>query len=114
MEFCNFIVKKGIGKNTKLDKEYRKYINDVIMMNDENLEERWEIYNLIIKNLFDIDNGVYFEEIKYRITDNENPNHVILDIISRYPVDRLNFIMTYLVKRVEEYSEEDFFKRFIE
>lgn len=112
MEFCDFIVKMGSGKNTPLDKAYSKLINEVIVKMDDEIEGRWETYNLIIKELFNIDNGEYFQEIKYRLTDGEDPNKVILDIISRYASDELTALVYFLGKRVEEFAEEDFFKRF--
>jgi hypothetical protein len=114
MEFCDFVVKKGTGKNTILDKQYTKLINNVIKTQNDELEERWEMYNLIVKELFNVDGGVYFQEIKYRLTDGENPNNVILEIISRYRNDTLTFLIGYCVKKVEEYAEEDFYKRFYE
>ena len=114
MQFCDFVVRKGVGKNTTLDKEYIQLISNVIMTKDEKQEERWETYNLIIKELFTIDGGEYFQEIKYRVTDNENPNLVMLDIVSRYGWHELTFLITYLAKKIEEYVEEDFFRRFYE
>jgi hypothetical protein len=53
MEFSDFIVKNSYGKNTFLDKEYKKLINNVIINSSEDEETRWETYNLIIqkKNL---------------------------------------------------------------
>jgi hypothetical protein len=111
MKFLDFIVKRGSGKNTILDKEYSKLINEVIVRMDEETEERWETYNLIIKELFNIDDGEYFQEIKYRLTDGEDVNKVLLDIISRYASDELTVLVYFLSKRVEEY-EEDFLKRF--
>lgn len=113
MAFIDFIVKSGLGKNSNLDKAYNKLINNVLVRMDEATEERWETYNLIIKEFFEIDNGRYFEEIKYRFTDEENPNQVILDIASRYHQDDLNFLLTFLIKRVEEYLDEDFFNKFL-
>lgn len=113
MAFIDFIVKSGSGKNSNLDKAYNKLINSLLVEMDEETEERWETYNLIIKELFQIDNGRYFEEIKYRLTDGEDPNHVLLEIASRYHQDELSFLVTFLLKRVEEYSDEDFFKRFL-
>lgn len=110
----DFIVKTGSGKNTNLDKAYTKLINDVLVKNDEDTEERWETYNLIIKEFFDIDGCKYFQEIKYRFTDGEDPNEVILDIASRYSQHELSFLAGFLLKRVEEYVEEDFFKRFLQ
>ena len=108
----DFIIKTRNGKNTSLDKAYSKLINEVLICSDEETEGRWETYNLIIKELFTLDNGKYFEEIKYRFTDGENPNEVILDIISRYNHEELNFLLSFLIKRVEEFLDEDYYKRF--
>jgi hypothetical protein len=44
---------------------------------------RWETYNVIIETLLSKVDTHYFEEIKYRLTDGEDPNIVILDIIER-------------------------------
>jgi hypothetical protein len=110
----DFIVKTGTGKNTNLDKAYFKLINEVLVKSDEAVEERWETYNLIIKEFFTIDGGKYFEEIKYRFTDGEDPNHVILDVASRYSQDELTFLVAFLLRRVDEYVEEDLLKRFLD
>jgi hypothetical protein len=112
MELFDFILKKGSGKSTLLDKEYRKLIKDVVTLSDEEDSTRWEVYNLIIRELFNVDDGKYFQEIKYRFTDGENPNLVMLDIISRYKNDELSGLVWVLKRRVEEYADEDFFKRF--
>jgi hypothetical protein len=114
MELFDFIVKTNPGKTSVLDKEYIRLIKNIILTSDEEKESRWETYNLIIKDFFDVDGGKYFEEIKYRLTDGENPNLVILDIISRYSEGELSYLIWILKKRVEEYIEEDFFKRFYE
>jgi len=112
MKFTDFIVKKGSGKNTVLDNQYTELINGIIVKMDDETEERWETYNLIIKELIIIDNGEHFEEIKYRLTDGEDANKVLLDILSRYSSDELTFLAYFLLKRVEEYFDEDFLKRF--
>lgn len=112
METNNFIVKKGSGKNTILDKAYSELINDVLQTSDDEKEGRWETYNLIIKELFKVDDGLYFQEIKYRFTDGENPNSVILNILSRYDTNDLSSLVWILSNRVQEYAEEDFFQRF--
>ena len=112
MELFDFILKKSSGKSTLLDKEYRKLIKDVVTLSDEEDSTRWEVYNLIIRELFNVDDGKYFQEIKYRFTDGENPNLVMLDIISRYKNDELSGLVWVLKRRVEEYADEDFFKRF--
>lgn len=114
MELCDFILKMGSGKNTRLDDEYSKLINEIIFKSNEEQEERWETYNLIIKELLEIDNGNSFAEIKYRLTDGESPNDVILDLVSRYDSNELTYLAYHLSRRVEEYAEEDLFKRFYE
>jgi hypothetical protein len=112
MKFLDFIVKRGSGKNTILDKQYSNLINQIIVKMDEETEERWETYNLIINELFNIDDGEYFQEIKYRFTDGEDANKVLLDILSRYASDELTFLAYFLAKRLEEYVEEDFLSKF--
>lgn len=112
MVIYDFIVKKGVGKNTTLDKEYSKLINQVILTKDEEKETRWETYNLMIKEFFNIDDGKYFQEIRYRLTDGEDPNQVFLEIISRYNAGELTYLIWFLKKKVEEYVEDDFIKRF--
>lgn len=112
MEVYDFIVKKGSGKSSILDKQYGKLIEEMVDKKDEDLETRWEIYNLIIKELMAVDDGKYFMEIKYRFTDGEDPNAVILDIISRYTPYEVSNLIWFLKKRLEEFAEEDFFKRF--
>lgn len=114
MENFDFIVKVGSGKKTLLDKEYTRLINNIIATSDEEKEVRWETYDLIIRELFSVDNGRYFEEIKYRLTDGEDPNYVILDIISRYKEFELNYLVWSLKRRIDEYVEDDFYKRFFE
>jgi hypothetical protein len=112
MERYDFIVKTGRGKNTTLDNEYIRLIDNVIQTCNEENEGRWEVYNLIIGEFFKLDNGKFFEEIKYRVTDLENPNDVLLDILSRYNVDELNAFIWFLKKRIEEFAEDDFYERF--
>lgn len=112
MELSDFIVTSGGGKNTSLDKEYRKMINEIVLTNDDERSGRWETYNLIIREFFEIDNCQFFEEIKYRLTDGEDPNKVILDIISRYESEELGGLIWFLKRRVEEYMNDDFYLRF--
>lgn len=114
MELYDFIVKRNQGKSTILDKDYSRLIKNVIHKNDEETEARWEIYNLIIKELIAFKNVNCFEEIKYRLTDKEDPNVVLLDVISRYDADELSNLISFLKKKLEEFIEEDFFKRFYE
>lgn len=111
MRANNFILKASQGKNTPLDRAYQKLIIDIKGNLNEEQEERWETYNLLIEELLGCGNLETFQEIKYRLTDNEDPNKVMLDIIARFENER-DSIYHILRIRIEEYLEEDFLKRF--
>jgi hypothetical protein len=111
MEITNFILKTGAGKNTKLDKEYLLFINNVISKQNEQENERWETYNIILKEFLTIDENI-LKEFKYRVTDGDNPNEVILNTFDKYSNENLSALSWLLKRRIEEYLEEDFYKRF--
>jgi len=111
MEANNFFIKAGQGKKTALDKAYFKHINTILETLDEEKEGRWETYNIIIQELINQGKGNYFQEIKYRLTDGEDPNSVMLSIINR-EVDEMNGLIWLLKRRIEEYVEEDYIRRF--
>ena len=106
----NFTIKVDSGSYTRLDKEYKDFINETLNKLDEEETHRWEIYNLIMSEL--LNSGLYnvFEEVKYRLTDGENPNEVMLDIIDRKEYS--SSIIWFLKNRIESYLDEDFLKRF--
>jgi hypothetical protein len=112
MNISNFILKNSYGKDTVLDKHYTKLINNVLLNSSEEEEIKWETYNLIISELINLNDCDYFSEIKYRLTDGENPNFVLIDVLSRYKQADLSHLVHILMKRVEDYADEDFFKRF--
>lgn len=111
MEANNFLLKASQGKRTTLDKAYCKHINTILETIDEEKECRWETYNLIIQELIEQGKRDYFEEIKYRLTDGEDPNKVILEVIAR-DSDSVSGLIWLLKRRLEEYLEDDFIKRF--
>jgi len=114
MDTKNLIFRAAKGNRTTLDKEYTKHINEIIRTYDEEQEGRWETYNVVIEILtedvyVDVD---YIEELKYRLTDGEDPSEIILDFIQREK-DNLSGVFWFLKKRIEEYIEEDYFNRFL-
>lgn len=113
MEANNFLFKAGQGNTTTLDKAYCKHISSIIKTLDEEKEGRWETYNIIIQELINDGKGTYFEEIKYRLTDGEDPNQVMLDIIER-DIDGMTGMIWFLKRRIEEYLEDDYIRRFCE
>ena len=105
--------KASQGKNSTLDKAYNRHIIKLFNELDEEKQERWETYNIIIQELINEGKLDTFSEIKYRVTDGEDPNDVILEIIERYG-DEMNTIVWFLKRRIEEYQEDDNLRRFYE
>lgn len=106
-----FLLTPSRSKKSKLDNAYNQHVNNVLKTINEEEEMRWETYSLIIELLMEQGKTQYLEELKYRFSDGENPNAVILDIIEKESenVDSLTWL---LKRRIEEYLEEDYFKRF--
>jgi hypothetical protein len=102
------LITKVKNKTPLLDKIYNRYINNMSLNISEEDEIRWELYSIIIQELYNIKNDIFINEIKYRITDGENPNKVFLSIIQKMNCENLWFIK----KRLEEFDDEDFFKMF--
>jgi N12 class adenine-specific DNA methylase len=110
MDAINFIIKSRPGKLTNLDKAYAKVIKNIQLNLTEETRQRWEVYNSIIEELLNNKRENRFTEIKYRITDGENPNDVILDVINK---DEISGYLWVLNKKLEEYKQEDLIKRFL-
>lgn len=107
----DFLIKACHGKQTTLDKAYNRHIKKIIQTLDDELEGRWEVYNLIMDELINQGKSDCFNEFRYRLTDGENANSIILSIIEREGVE-INGLIWLLKRRLEEYAEDDFIKRF--
>lgn len=101
----------GHGKKSTLDKAYNQHLTNILNTLDEELQTRWETYSFIVEKLLEDGKSNYLKEIKYRLTDGENPNEIILDILER-EADNMDGLTWMLKRRIEEFLEEDFFKRF--
>lgn len=111
MKNFNYIVKDGSGRYSNLDKEYNKFLENTLnSIDDEQILNRWETYNLIMSELLELGKSELFNEIKYRFTDGENPNEVMIDILDR--VSNVSGFLWLIRKRIEEYIEEDFENQF--
>jgi ribonucleotide reductase beta subunit family protein with ferritin-like domain len=100
------------GKHSALDKAYNKHVKEVLDTFDEEIQARWETYQIIFEELVKEGKEEYFNEIKYRLTDGEDPNQVILDIIDR-DMDNMNGLIWFLKRRIEEYIQDDNLRRFL-
>ncbi len=108
----NTILRAGSqGKNSTLNKAYYNHINNLFETLDEEILLRWETYELIIDELLKEGKKEILNEIKYRITDGEDPNDIIIEILDRYSDDMTSLIW-FLKRRVEEYREDDYLRNF--
>jgi hypothetical protein len=106
MKEFNLIVKSNSGKFNILDKLYRDFvINSLVNFDDETIT-RWEVYNTIMFELVNTGKYESFQEIKYRVTDGENPNLVMLDIINKFCED--NDLIWLLKPQIKVFVIEDF------
>jgi hypothetical protein len=112
MEAKKILLTANPSKKSSLEKAYNKHITCVLQSLDDEKESRWEIYGLVIDELIKEGKVDYLKEIKYRLTDGEDPNYVMLDIIDREN-DNLGGLVLFLRKRIEEFIDDDFFNRFL-
>jgi hypothetical protein len=111
MNNFNLTIKSGSGKFSKLDKLYRDFAINSINDSEEEYLDRWEVYNVIMNELIKIGEYTYFEEVKYRITDGENPNLVMLEMINKFFINSNLFFV--LKSIIENFIDEDCVNRFI-
>jgi len=100
----------GPNRYKVLDKMFDRLIRETLNNIDEEHGERWETYDLILFELKREYNYETYDEIKYRLTDGENPTDVFYDIIMR---GEYSSSLIWLFKgRLETYLEEDYYSRF--
>lgn len=112
MNSKNILFKSGNERKTYLDKAYNNHIKSLFDELDDDKKARWEIYNVIVEELTNNTDEDHMKEIKYRLTDGEDPNEIILDIIDRHS-DNLHDVIWFLRKKIEDYIDEDFFNKFL-
>ena len=101
MKNFNFTIKDGPGKYSNLDKEYNSFLKINLKDSGEDEFYRWETYNLIMDELLKIGEKSSFNEIKYRLTDGENPNKVIMNVLSK--VDYVSNLIFLLRRRIKDF-----------
>jgi hypothetical protein len=111
MKNINNTIKHSCKKGSKLDKEFNKFLKKTLKdINDDDILYRWETYNLIINELIDLGRDDLFDEIKYRFTDGEDPNIVMLEILDKVP--NISGFLWLIVKKIQNYAENDFENQF--
>jgi len=99
-----------LEKYNVLDKMFDRLIRESLNTMNDNYDDRWETYDLILYELKREFNYITYDEIKYRLTDGENINDVFYDIILRGEYS--SSLIWLFKRRIEEYIEEDFYNRF--
>ena len=111
MKSFNHPIKGGFGRCLNLDKEYNRYLEKTInKIQDDDILYRWDIYNLIMEELIELDKLDLFDEVRYRITDDEDPNYVMIDVLDKAEV--LSGFLWLIKKRIKFFIDEDFENRF--
>lgn len=112
MSLNDFVIDHGSNKQTRhLDNAYRRFVTKKMhSLIDDSKFERWEIYNMIASELIAHGYTTEFDELRYRITDNEDPNDVMIDILDTIECTTL---LRTLYGMVEMYIAEDFHSEFI-
>ena len=77
---------------------------------DDDMLHRWDIYNLIMEELIELNKLDLFDEVRYRITDDEDPNEVMMDVLNKAEV--LSGLLWLIKKRIKFFIDEDFENRF--
>tara|TARA_B110000977_G_C10749626_1_gene366286 strand:+ start:128 stop:466 length:339 start_codon:yes stop_codon:yes gene_type:complete len=107
MKNFDYTINSGSGRYTNLDKEYNKFLETTLRgVKDDGIIYKWDTYNLIMTELLQLGRYELFNEIKYRLTDGENPNEVMIDILDRE--SNLSGFLWLIRKRIEEYINDDF------
>ena len=110
MKSSDFTIRDGFETHTYLDKEYNKFIYKTIRELSDSDENKWIIYKLILKDLVDLKLISFIKEFKYRLTDKEDPNLIMLDIIKRDKFESSMF--WYYQCKLDYFLEYEFSKQF--
>lgn len=111
MKDFNITIRASSGKFNNLDKDYSKFITHTMATVDAETNSRWETYSIIMDELLNINKIDCFEEAKYRLTDGEDPNLVMIDMVDRNK--NISGLLWFIRKRLQEYIDDDFYNRFL-
>ncbi len=97
---------KYLSNKTILDKKFHSFIKN--NMNDIKIE-RVSVYETIISELLWLDKIELINEIKYRVTENEDPNDVLIDTLEN---DEVCYVMNAYINQLKDFRNEDIMDRF--
>lgn len=89
---------KRVLRDELLDNEYRIYVFNKTYKAPIEEKRRWSLYNHIIEELMVLGDYNHVKEIKYRITDGEEPTIVLREKVST--IHTFSFNLQYLMKKL--------------
>jgi hypothetical protein len=89
---------KRVLREELLDNEFRIYVFNKTYKAPIEEKRRWSLYNYIIEELTHMGDYNNVNEIKYRITDGEEPTIVLREKISK--LHTFSFNLQYLMKKL--------------
>ena len=108
----NTILNFGLKESKILNKTFNNLITKMLHQMDDSELSRLTTYDIILNEWIEEEKMSYLDELKYRVTDGENINQVLLDIINN---DELpSYICVNQKHTLKEYFSEDNFKLFYE
>ena len=73
---------KKILKESLLKKDYRERMIYGLSLNGETKDE-WSLYNSLVSELRKIGDDNHIDEIQYRVSDDESPRKVIIEVLNK-------------------------------
>jgi hypothetical protein len=73
---------KKILKESLLRKDYRERMIYGLSLNGETKDE-WSLYNSLVSELRKIGDDNHINEIQYRVSDDESPRKVIIEVLNK-------------------------------
>ena len=73
---------KKILKESLLKKDYRERMIYGLSLNGETKDE-WSLYNSLVSELRKIGDDNHINEIQYRVSDDESPRKVIIEVLNK-------------------------------
>jgi hypothetical protein len=89
---------KRVLREELLDNEFRIYVFNKTYKAPIEEKRRWSLYNHIIEELMVLGDYNHVKEIKYRITDGEEPTIVLREKVSK--LHTFSFNLQYLMKKL--------------
>jgi hypothetical protein len=89
---------KRVLREELLDNEYRIYVFNKTFKAPMDEKRRWDLYHNIIEELMVLGDYNNVNEIKYRITDGEEPTIVLREKVSK--LHTFSFNLQHLIKKL--------------